>query len=196
MADTRFWRWFRTIPIVCMLAVCIASAGASLLPTQIVRRVFYPVEHADVIERASQRYGVDKYLICAVIKCESNWDEQAESSAGAVGLMQLMPSTSAAVAKMGLVDSSTYPPDNLTDAETNIMYGTAYLSYLQKNLSSREQVIAAYNAGLGSVSKWLANGDDISSQIQYSETASYLVRVNEAYDRYKQFYPDGIQSQG
>lgn len=179
-----------------MLAVCIASAGASLLPTQIVRRVFYPVEHADVIERASQRYGVDKYLICAVIKCESNWDEQAESSAGAVGLMQLMPSTSAAVAKMGLVDSSTYPPDNLTDAETNIMYGTAYLSYLQKNLSSRDQVIAAYNAGLGSVSKWLTNGDDISSQIQYSETASYLVRVNEAYDRYKQFYPDGIQSQG
>ena len=75
MADTRFWRWFRTIPIVCMLAVCIASAGASLLPTQIVRRVFYPVEHAYVIERASQRYGVDKYLISAVIKCESNWDE-------------------------------------------------------------------------------------------------------------------------
>ena len=77
MADTRFWRWFRTIPIVCMLAVCVACAGASLLPTQIVRRVFYPVEHADVIERASQRYGVDEYLICAVIKCESNWDEQA-----------------------------------------------------------------------------------------------------------------------
>ena len=179
-----------------MLAVCVACAGASLLPTQIVRSVFYPVEHADVIERASQRYGVDEYLICAVIKCESNWDEQAQSSAGAVGLMQLMPSTSEAVAKMGLVDSSAYPPDNLTDAETNIMYGTAYLSYLQKNLSSRDQVIAAYNAGLGSVSKWLANGDDISSQIQYSETASYLVRVNEAYDRYKQFYPDGIQSQG
>ncbi len=192
MMKERFWRWYRTIPIVCMLLACVLSAASNLLPSKVIRTVFYPVKYADVIEQASQRYGVDEYLICAVIKCESNWDASATSNAGAVGLMQLMPSTSEAVAKMGSVDSSTYSPDNLTDPTTNIMYGTAYLAYLQKNLSTRDQVIAAYNAGLGSVSKWLANGSDISQHIQYSETASYLVRVNQAYERYKQFYPSGI----
>ena len=175
-----------------MLVVCLLTALTNFLPEQAFRSFFYPVEYSDVIEEASQRYGVDEYLICAIIKCESNWNADATSSAGAVGLMQLMPSTSESVANMGLVDSTTYDPDNLTDPETNIMYGTAYLSYLQSNLDTQDEVIAAYNAGLGSVTQWLSNGNDISEQIQYAETASYLERVNNAYDRYAEYYPDGI----
>lgn len=176
-----------------MLAMCLLTAGVSLAPTGIVRSLLFPVHYAEVIKSASQRYGVDEYLICAVIKSESNWDANAVSSVGAVGLMQLMPSTSSEIERIGLIDGGSYDPDNLTDPVTNIEYGTAYLSYLQEHLSSRDEVIAAYNAGLGSVSQWLLNGSDITSNIEYAETAYYLVRVNDAYDRYTQLYPQGIE---
>ena len=177
-----------------MLAMCLLTAGVSLAPSGIVRSLLFPVHHAEVIKSASDRYGVDENLICAVIKCESNWDSSAVSSVGAVGLMQLMPSTSREIERLGLVDGNAYDPDRLTDPVTNIEYGTAYLSYLQDHVSSRDEVIAAYNAGLGSVSQWLLNGSDIKSHIEYAETASYLVRVNDAYERYSQLYPQGIEN--
>jgi soluble lytic murein transglycosylase len=194
MGKVRFFRWYRTIPIMLMLAMCLLTAGVSLAPAGIVRSILFPVHHAEAIKSASQRYGVDEYLICAVIKRESNWDANAVSSVGAVGLMQLMPSTSREIERLGLIDGDSYDPDNLTDPVTNIEYGTAYLSYLQGHLNSRNEVVAAYNAGLGSVSQWLLNGSDITSHIEYAETASYLVRVNDAYDRYAQLYPQGIEN--
>lgn len=192
MREMRFWRWFRTLPLMAMGVLCVLTALVIVAPDALVRQMLFPVKYADLIESASERYGVDEYLICAVIKCESDWDSKATSSAGAVGLMQLIPSTSQEVARLGLVSASAYDPDNLTDPATNIEYGTAYLAYLQSNLSSRDQVVAAYNAGLGAVSGWLSQGEDISNQIRYAETATYLVRVNEAYERYAQFYPNGI----
>ncbi len=193
MGSDRFFRWYRTVPIAIMLVFCLVSAGISFAPTGLVRGLLFPVHHASIIKSASQRYGVDEHLICAVIKCESNWDDKAVSGAGAVGLMQLMPTTSSELVRLGLVDGDAYDPNNLTDAETNIEFGTAYLSYLQKNLNTQDEVIAAYNAGLGSVSSWLQNGADVSEQIQYAETAAYLVRVNDAYERYQRLYPNGIE---
>ena len=112
-----------------MLALCVVTAGIGIAPAKVVRKVLYPVRYAEIIKSASQRYGVDEYLVCAVVKCESNWDPNVTSSAGAVGLMQMMPSTSAEVARLGLVDSRTYNPNDLTDPATNIEYGTAYLAY-------------------------------------------------------------------
>ena len=196
MSDTRFFRWFRTIPIMVMLALCVVTAGIGIAPAKVVRKVLYPVRYAEIIKSASQRYGVDEYLVCAVVKCESNWDPNVTSSAGAVGLMQMMPSTSAEVARLGLVDSRTYNPNDLTDPATNIEYGTAYLAYLQRNLKSQDEVIAAYNAGLGSVSQWTANGGNVNETVQFAATASYLVRVNDAQGRYRQLYPDGIENSG
>lgn len=192
MRAARFWRWYRALPITAMAVVCILTFGMDVLPNRVVRDLFYPVRYASQIEAASEYFGVDEYLICAVIKCESNWNEEATSSAGAVGLMQLMPTTSQTIANMGLVDASAYDPADLTNPTTNIVYGTAYLAYLQDNLDSQDEVIAAYNAGLGSVESWLSGGGDISREIRYGETASYLERVNEAYGRYRELYPEGV----
>lgn len=190
--DTRFFRWFRTIPLL-LMAVCVAlSLAAGLVPDDLVREWFYPVRYPTYVQESADRHGVDPYLVCAVIKCESDWRSDAQSQAGAVGLMQLMPATSKEVARLGLVDTGTYDPADLTDPRTNIEYGTAYLAYLQANLSSRDEVVAAYNAGLGSVQAWTADGSDVGSSIQYAETATYLARVNAAYDRYRGLYPSSL----
>ncbi len=187
-APVRFWRWFRTIPIMAMLLVAALTFGAANLPNTLVRRFLLPVDHQEQILASSERHGVDPLLVCAIIKCESNWNDAAVSEAGAIGLMQLMPSTSAELADYGVVDSWSYDPANLTDPGTNIEYGCAYLGQLQSQLGSTDEVIAAYNAGPGSVAEWLSSGGDIADVIAYPETLLYLKSVESTYDRYQQLY--------
>ena len=187
-----FWRWYRVVPLVLVGAVLIACAILAATPTTLARKALYPVSHANDIQDSAERHGVDSLLVAAVIKCESDWDENAQSSAGALGLMQVMPQTSSELARMGLVDSGTYDPENLLDPATNIEYGTAYLAFLGKNLSSTDQVIAAYNAGMGKVEEWLAQPGELADNITYSETREYLRRVSEAYQGYRDSYPNGL----
>lgn len=189
MGDSvRFWRWYRTIPILAMALVAALSVGLISMPGSLIRRYMLPVHYESLILESSSRHGVDPLLACAIIKCESNWDASITSDAGAVGLMQLMPATSAELAEYGLVDGWTYDPSNLTDAGTNIEYGCAYLGQLQNQLGSTDEVIAAYNAGPGSVEEWLQSGADITEAISFPETAFYLKRVNETYKLYQRYY--------
>lgn len=189
----RFFRWYRTVPIVLMALLLAITLGVNALPSALLRATIFPVSYVSQIESSSSRHGVDPYLVTAVIKCESNWDPDVRSSAGAVGLMQLMPDTAESIASMGLVDSATYDPDDLTDPATNIEYGSAYLGYLEQQLGSQDAVIAAYNAGLGSVQSWTADGSgSVSEAIRYPETRFYLQRVNDAYQQYQRLYPDGL----
>lgn len=96
------------------------------------------VKYDEYFTKASQRYGVDKNLLIAVAKTESGIDSNAVSSAGAVGVMQLMPST----AKM-LGVSNSY------DAEQNIMGGAKYLAQLIDEFDGNtELALASYNAGV------------------------------------------------
>ncbi len=187
-----FWRWYRVVPLVLVSVVAIACAILAATPTTLARRTLYPVNHAQDIQASAERHSVDPLLVAAVIKCESGWDENAQSKAGAVGLMQVMPQTSSELARMGLVDSGAYDPSNLLDPATNIEYGTAYLAFLEKNLSSTDQVIAAYNAGMGKVEEWIAQPGELADNITYSETREYLRRVSEAYRGYRDSYPNGL----
>lgn len=186
-----FLRWYRVVPAVLLVVTLLVCALPHLMPTT-VGRSYYPVSYAQEIEDASDRYGVDPLLVCAVIKCESGWDSSAVSSVGAQGLMQLMPETAADLVDMGLVDGAVYDATSLTDPTVNIEYGCAYLGFLQKNLSSNQEVIAAYNAGIGTVLSWLEDGGSVPEDISYVETRVYLERVQEAYEGYAQAYPSGI----
>lgn len=188
----RFFRWQRCVPIVVLAMTLAFAGGLAAAPLGLVRSLVYPVEHVDVIESASARYGVDPDLVCAVIKCESGWDEGAVSHAGAVGLMQVMPSTAESLNGLGIVDAAAYDPARLSDPEVNIEYGCAYLGYLQTHLSSLDEVIAAYNAGIGAVQGWIADGASIPEGIEYAETRAYLDRVRGAYEGYQSSYPDGL----
>ena len=188
----RFWRWFRTLPILAVIltfGLCVATTFA---PTNLLRTFVFPVRHTEEIQASCDRHGVNPRLVCAVISCESGWDDGAMSSAGAMGLMQVMPETAETLASWGLVDASVYDPNNLMDPAVNIEYGTAFLAFLTSQLSSTEEVVAAYNAGLGSVQEWTTSGEDFVDAIEYAETRIYLERVMLAYEGYERCYPDGI----
>ena len=194
--NAKFFRWYRTLPLVLMAFMLVLSLGVDYMPLNLVRSLFFPVSYADRIDDAAERYNVDEHLIAAVIRCESGWNETAQSSAGAVGLMQLMPDTARNLSEMGKVDNKRFDPNDLTDPATNIEYGTAMLSYLQSELKTTDEVIAAYNAGLGAVRNWNAEsgGKQISEVINYPETKHYLERVNEALRQYTKYYPKGMSN--
>jgi soluble lytic murein transglycosylase len=185
----RFWRWFRTLPLLVVALVGILSFLVQVAPGALMRKVFFPVSYEDAIIESSSRHGVDPLLVCSIIKCESDWDAGAESGVGAVGLMQVMPSTAETLAGMGYVDPYAYDPYSLSDPATCIEYGCACLDYLDDHLETTDQVVAAYNAGLGTVQEWLQDGiPDISSAITYPETRFYLLKVNESYNAYQRLY--------
>lgn len=194
----KFWRWFRTIPIaICTLLICISLVFAAM-PMQIQRTLFYPVKYPETVIAAAQTYDVDEYLICAIIKVESNWQDGARSSAGAIGLMQMMEQTAEECAMRGLIDSARYPIVDLRNPRINIMYGTCYLSYLLSITNSQDEAIAAYNAGPSAASSWVTNSslleNDFSETITYPETRAYLDNVTDAYAQYTHLYPEGINA--
>ena len=148
---------------------------------------FVPPNIGKISSDYSEKYGLDRNLICAVIKAESGFDERATSSKGACGLMQLLPSTYEFVAqKYSLQEGDIYNP------ERNIEAGCAYLHYLFERFSTVKEVLCAYNAGEGVVSGWLAD-EKYSSDgatlnvIPYKVTEKYVQKILLFYNFYKGF---------
>lgn len=154
----------------------------------------FPVRYGEHILRIAELTGMDPVLMLAIIHVESRFDSEAESPKGALGLMQVLPSTAREVAEnLGLED---FHPDQLKDPETNLLIGAAYFVYLQRLFDGDIPVaLAAYNGGLGNVRTWLNTGvwsgrlDDLGA-IPYAETRNYVRRVLEAYEFYRHIYPD------
>lgn len=144
------------------------------------------------MEKYSEENGLDKYLVYAVIKAESNFDPNVKSNADARGLMQLMEET--AVERSNVIDNEDVEAYDLYDPETNIKLGTSYLSYLL-NLYDGNTVLAiiAYNAGLGNVQQWIkdgsiqSDGSDIEN-IPFKETENYVRKILRDYQMYLKIY--------
>ena len=152
---------------------------------------FFPLEHQELIKQycaefSLEDYGLDEYHIAAVINTESRFNEEAESRMGAVGLMQVLPTTGAwAAEKIGMDD---YSLEQLWKPEVNIRIGCWYLSYLCKMFNGDlRKVFAAYNAGPGNVKEWIEENGELVN-IEHSETQNYLVRVEKRYEMYKRLY--------
>jgi soluble lytic murein transglycosylase-like protein len=122
----------------------------------------------ELIEKYSEKNGLDANFVRAVVKQESGFNEKATSRCGAAGLMQLMPGTA-----KGLGVENPY------DAEQNVKGGTKMLSNLLKTYGgNKELALAAYNAGGGAVKKY-------GGIPPYEETQRYVKNVLSIYDRYK-----------
>ena len=113
-----------------------------------------------IFEKASQAYGVDVELLKAMAKAESDFDPNATSKSGAMGIMQLMPGTAR---ELGVADAY--------DPEQNIMGGAKYIaSLLEKYDGNVSYALAAYNAGSGNVDKY----DGIPP---FEETQNYVTKI-------------------
>ena len=157
-------------------------------------KVFYTFPHRELIFYYAQVNQVDPYLIAAVIKTESNFDNKAVSPKGALGLMQLMPDTAAWIAdQMGKKDLKK---QDLYNQETNIALGSWYLANLMKEFKGDTiLVIASYNAGRGNVKEWLEgkhwDGEhNTLDQIPFPETQQYVRKVLWNYKMYNYLYDE------
>lgn len=191
----------RVRPFAVLLVAAVVAASTiyalyraddfSRTPAFIVRP-FYPLEHIEEIAAAAERHQVNPYLIAAVINVESDFRSEAQSSAGAVGLMQIIPTSAQDMARWGRVDEAAYPPQDLSDPAVNIEYGTAYLRYLVERYHEIDPALAAYNAGMGNADEWVAQGSDVRDFVDFPETHDYIQKVNRAKARYEDLYPDAF----
>ena len=113
----------------------------------IILKAIYPIEYSDYVEKYATENNIDKYLIYAIIKAESNFNPDVTSGSGAKGLMQLMEET--AVERSNQIHEETIETHDLYDPKTNIELGTSYFAYLL-GLYDNNIILAltAYNAGL------------------------------------------------
>ena len=145
---SRLFKVFACAAFCLLILVSAASCG-------FIEKTIYPLNHEELIKTYGDKYDIPYELLAAVIYTESGFDEKAVSRVGAIGLMQLMPSTAEEIAgRLGV----EYDESALTDPETNIAYGSFYLGYLYRNLGENwDTACAAYNAGIGKVKGWLNN---------------------------------------
>lgn len=183
---------YPTALVIFLIAVLAVGLGflADFLITCLEKSA-YPQEYAEYVEVYAERYGVPEELVFAVIRTESDFDSGAVSGAGAVGLMQIMPSTFEWLTDEILFDH--LESGMLYDPETNVRYGTYYLSYLYDRYGDWDLALAAYNGGLGNVDKWLADeryadGEGSLKRIPFKETRQFVKRVNRARAKYEKLY--------
>ncbi len=158
---------------------------------EILKKI-YPTGYSEYVEKYSEENNLDKYLVYAVIKAESNFNPEVKSSSGAIGLMQLMEET--AMERSNIIDEKSIETFDLYDPETNIRLGTSYLAYLIE-LYDGNLILAvtAYNAGLGNVEEWIKqgiireDGSDIEN-IPYTETNNYVRKILNNYRMYLKIY--------
>lgn len=144
---------------------------------ELVYLYFIPKRYDDIIDKYSSEYGVDRSLVKAVIFKESRFKETAVSSKGAIGLMQLMPST--ALWLMNKLEIDDY---KIESADNNIRLGTYYLSYLMKIMDADEEhALLAYNAGPENAKRWINaegyNKKDMDTYVDFNETRKYVREI-------------------
>lgn len=174
-----------------ILGALLLAIGADICISFIEKQV-YPMEYEELVEKYAYEYNIPEYIIFAVIKVESDFDAEATSGAGAMGLMQMMPTT------FTWLSSSEHLGENLPyssvyDPEISIRYGCYYLRYLFEKFHDWDNVFAAYNGGEGRVSQWLEDPrySDGSGGLRYipiKETRNYVKKVNSALYHYKNIY--------
>lgn len=124
------------------------------------------------VEKIANENEIDSYLVMAMIKAESSFSSSAISNKGAVGFMQILPSTAEWVCKINSID---YKEELLTDYKYNVDLGCKYLKYLLSKFELKWAIVA-YNAGENNVSEWIAKNISFD-EIPFKESNNYLKRV-------------------
>lgn len=179
------------ILIAVVLIIFIMLFGILKIQNFILKKI-YKTNYSEYVYKYSQENDIDPLLTFAIIKAESNFNRNIKSKSGAIGLMQLMEST--AIEQAEEVNEEIIVTESLYNPEINIKIGTKYYSKLMKKYNNNMLLaLAAYNAGIGNVDKWLKegiikeDGSDIEN-IPFKETNNYVRKIVRDYKIYQNLY--------
>jgi soluble lytic murein transglycosylase len=164
---------------------------ASALP-KFVAQLLYPIYYDDLVTQYAQEFNIDPLLVFSVIRQESLFESFAESSAAAQGLMQVIPTTGAEIARE-LGWPPNYTERDLTRPYVSVRFGAYYLSK-QKRVFEGDvyAALAAYNGGAGNALRWQERSgpdpDVFFSVISFDETKLYVRNIATNYALYRRIY--------
>lgn len=177
----------RMIILIILLVTIFVLFGVIKVQDMILKKI-YPTNYQGYVEEYAKQNEVDKYMIYAIIKAESNFKPDVKSKSKAVGLMQLMEATAIEMSSGNVTEEDLYEP------EINIKLGTKYYAYLLKHYKGNNILaLTAYNAGMGNVDTWIktkviqSDGSDIEN-IPYKETNNYVRKILRDYRIYLKLY--------
>ena len=170
-----------------------AMADLDVKPTKsdLRWRLVYPQNYFKQVRKYANEYYNNEALIMAILREESSFNTQSQSNVGAMGLMQLMPTTAKEIASR---NNLPFEILYLLNPDINIRLGNLYYSSLKEQLSNNEvMAIAAYNGGIGSVINWknklsYSDIDEFIIQIPYEETQYYIEKILGSYWNYTRIY--------
>jgi soluble lytic murein transglycosylase len=151
-------------------------------------RIRYPYRYGAIVRGHARNYRLDGALLAAVIYEESKFRAGATSKSGAIGLMQLLPSTAEGIAQR--TGGTRFRVSDLYDPELNVRYGAWYLRHLLDKYRDERTALAAYNAGQRNVDRWRAQ----SLSIPFAETRGYVARVEDLKRIYRRAYGGSLDS--
>jgi soluble lytic murein transglycosylase len=167
------------------------AAGGEALPDDMLK-VLFPIDYWDKIRRYSAAHKLDPYLVAALTAQESTFDADIRSSANAVGLMQVLPSTGRRYARR--VGIRRFRTSMLTQPDVNLRLGTAIFADLVKKFGGTHLALASYNAGDSAVARWIAERpediprDEFIDDIPYPETQNYVRKILGTAEDYRMLY--------
>ncbi len=172
------------------LLAALPEAAADAAPPDLLR-LAYPIDFASPIQTTAERTDTSPLVLLAVIRQESLFDPRAGSSAGALGLTQVIPSTAEEIAAdLGLEEDVSEL--DLLRPTVNIRFGAHYLSEQLDAFDGRlAPALAAYNGGPGNASRWLGRGEDedlFLEEISFAQTKAYVRLVSENLAAYSSLY--------
>jgi soluble lytic murein transglycosylase len=182
-----FMRMLLALAVLAALGVAIVSRIEHVAGNQGL-----PLSDASVIREQAAEKHLDPALIAGVIYAETKFDPRP-SSAGALGLMQILPSTAQYIAHLS--GGTAFTTGDLATPKINVAYGSWYLRYLLDHYEGNEMLaVAAYNGGLANVDTWVAKAREAGktldvSEIPFPETQAYVQKVMRAQAEYRAVYP-------
>ncbi|HWP49417.1 MAG TPA: transglycosylase SLT domain-containing protein [Candidatus Limnocylindrales bacterium] len=157
-----------------------------------LEKLKYPLAYEKEIQKYSEKYRLDPFLVAGLIRQESGYNVKSLSPSNAMGLMQIIPPTGKYIAEQ--VNFRGFHPDLLYEPETNIAFGTWYLAYLLNRFNGNLfKAVAGYNAGPGAIERWWKDferldSDEIVENIPFRETRNYVKLVLRNWNVYRRIY--------
>jgi soluble lytic murein transglycosylase len=179
----------RILTLSAIAVLALAALGAWVVETEpdVYLRARYPLEYEHIVRTHARNHELDPALVAAVVYVESHFDPNAESAAGAIGLMQLLPETAQGIALR--TGGMRFVVADLRDPEINVRYGSWYLDHLRERYDGDLNLaLAAYHAGQGNVDRWQRDGGGIA----FAETRAYVDEVERVRRIYASAYREEL----